>query len=58
MTDRELARLDAARIIKLQAALADLLDQLTGIGIAIDSEDAGQWHGTEGLSFAQARAAR
>lgn len=35
-------------------ALKDLMEQLEGIGIAIKDEDAGQWHGTEGLSFTKA----
>jgi hypothetical protein len=44
------------------AALEDLMHQLTGIGIAAESGDDpeldfGQWAGTEGLSFANARAA-
>jgi len=39
------------------AALEDLMDQLEGIGIAVKGEDSGQWHGAEGLSFDQARAA-
>ena len=38
-------------------ALEELMDQLTGVGLAIEDEDCGQWHGSEGLSFAQARAA-
>ncbi len=41
----------------IAAALIDLMDQLEGIGIAINGEDSGQWHGTEGLSFHQAYAA-
>ncbi|MCH7570478.1 MAG: hypothetical protein IH919_07925 [Deltaproteobacteria bacterium] len=41
----------------LLAALEELMTQLIGIGIAIDGEDSGQWHGTEGLSFDQTRAA-
>lgn len=35
-------------------ALTDLMEQLEGIGIAIPGEEEGQWHGTEGLSFAAA----
>ena len=42
---------------KLLKALENLLDQLEGIGIAEPSSDSGQWHGCEGLSFAQARRA-
>jgi hypothetical protein len=38
-------------------ALHDLMDQLEGVGIAIEDQDSGQWHGAEGLSFAKARAA-
>lgn len=38
-------------------ALKALLTQLEGIGIAIPGQDAGQWAGTEGLSFARAYAA-
>jgi hypothetical protein len=42
---------------QLKAALTDLLAQLEGIGIYIAGEDAGQWSGTEGLSFSKAAAA-
>lgn len=38
-------------------ALADLLNQLEGIGIYIPGEAEGQWAGTEGLSFERAEAA-
>ena len=38
-------------------ALIDLMDQLEAVGIAIEGEDEGQWHGAEGLSFSQARKA-
>jgi|694.fasta_scaffold03825_22 hypothetical protein len=42
---------------ELLDALQELVDQLEGVGIAIEEEDSGQWHGAEGLSFAKARAA-
>jgi hypothetical protein len=43
----------------LLSALIDLMEQLEGIGIAGSDDDAdeGQWRGTEGLTFAKARAA-
>jgi hypothetical protein len=50
------ARLIAAAP-EILAALVDLMDQLEGVGIAIDDQDSGQWHGAEGLSFNQVRAA-
>lgn len=42
---------------QLKAALSDLLMQLEGIGIYIPGNDAGQWSGAEGLSFARSEAA-
>jgi hypothetical protein len=64
-TNRELQKavqLDSAcRLIAaapdLLDALHDLMDQLEGVGIAIEDQDSGQWHGAEGLSFAKARTA-
>lgn len=38
-------------------ALRGLMEQLEGVGIYTKGEDAGQWSGTEGLSFAEAEAA-
>jgi hypothetical protein len=35
-------------------ALADLMDQLEAVGIAVPGEDAGQWADVAGLSFARA----
>lgn len=54
--DQANARLIAAAPDLLDA-LHDLMDQLEGVGIAIEDQDSGQWHGAEGLSFAKARAA-
>lgn len=42
---------------ELLSALTDLLDQLEAVGIYIPGQDSGQWHGAEGLSFKQAKAA-
>jgi hypothetical protein len=39
---------------RLLSALADLLEQLEGIGIYIPGNDEGQTAETEGLSFARA----
>jgi hypothetical protein len=41
----------------LVAALANLMDQLEGIGIYIPGEDAGQWADAAGLSFSKAEQA-
>jgi len=41
----------------LKAALADLMEQLEGVGIAHEECDEGQWSEAEGLSFAKARKA-
>jgi hypothetical protein len=53
----ESARRLIAAAPELLAALVDLMDQLEGVGIAIEDIEGGQWHGAEGLSFAAARAA-
>ena len=34
--------------------LRDLMEQLVGVGIAVEGEDAGQWADAEGLSFREA----
>jgi hypothetical protein len=39
---------------RLRAALADVMDQLVGVGIADIDVIEGQWHGTEGLDFNEA----
>ena len=50
------ARLMAAAP-ELLDAVSDILGQLEAVGLLIDGEDCGQWHGAEGLSFAKAREA-
>ena len=50
------ARLIATAPDLLDAVL-DILGQLEAVGLLIDGEDCGQWHGAEGLSFAKAREA-
>jgi hypothetical protein len=42
---------------ELLDAVSDILGQLEAVGLLIDGEDCGQWHGAEGLSFAKAREA-
>jgi hypothetical protein len=54
--DQAPARLIAAAP-ELLDAVSDILGQLEAVGLLIDGEDCGQWHGAEGLSFAKAREA-
>jgi hypothetical protein len=54
--DQANARLIAAAP-ELLDAVSDILGQLEAVGLLIDGEDCGQWHGAEGLSFAKAREA-
>jgi len=60
-TDCEKTREANARLIaaapELLDAVLDMLGQLEAVGLLIDGEDCGQWHGAEGLSFAKAREA-
>lgn len=52
MTKKEKATYD-----NVVAALADLMEQLEGVGIYAPGEDSGQWADVSGLTFKQAEAA-